>query len=88
MAYHNMGFWMRIIFFNFLEKGVEMVTTVALTIIGCVLILFGIIFNLIQKQINQKLMGDLTEKASPVSWTADYHNVSFTGVYSSGIVSS
>ncbi len=44
-----------------------MVTTFALTIIGCVLILFGIIFNLIQKQINQKLMGDLTEEASPVS---------------------
>jgi len=32
-----------------------MVTTVALTIIGCVLTLVGIIFNLSPKQINQKL---------------------------------
>ena len=32
-----------------------MVTTVALTLIGCVLTLVGIIFNLIPKQINQKL---------------------------------
>ena len=46
--------------FNILEKGVEMVTTVALIKIGCVLTLVGIIFNLIPKQINQKLMGDLT----------------------------
>ena len=44
-----------------------MVTTVALTIIGCVLTLVGIIFNLIPKQINQKLMGDLTEEASQVA---------------------
>ena len=44
-----------------------MVTTVALTIIGCVLTLVGIIFNLIPKQINQKLMRDLTEEASQVA---------------------
>ena len=44
-----------------------MVTTVALIIIGCVLTLVGIIFNLIPKQINQKLMGDLTEEASQVA---------------------
>ena len=44
-----------------------MVTTVALTIIGCVLTLVGIIFNLIPKQINQKLKGDLTEEASHVA---------------------
>ena len=44
-----------------------MVTTVALTIIGCVLTLVGIIFNLIPKQINQKLMVDLTEEASLVA---------------------
>ena len=46
-----------------------MVTTVALTIIGCVLTLVGIIFNLIPKQINQKLMGDLTEEVSQVAAT-------------------
>ena len=44
-----------------------MVTTVALTIIGCVLTLVGIKFNLIPKQINQKLMGDLSEEASQVA---------------------
>jgi len=54
-------------YFNILEKGVEMVTTVTLTIIGCVLTLVGIIFNLSPKQINQKLMGDLTEEASQVA---------------------
>ena len=46
---------MSAIFLNILEKGVEMVTKVALTIIGCVLTLVGIIFNLSPKQINQKL---------------------------------
>ena len=40
---------------------------VAFTIIGCVLGFVGIMFNLIPKQINQKLMGDLTEEASQVS---------------------
>ena len=58
---------MSAIFLNILEKGVEMVTKVALTIIGCVLTLVGIIFNLIPKQINQKLMGDITEEASQVA---------------------
>ena len=38
-----------------------------MTIIGCVLTLVRIIFNLIPKQINQKLMGDLTEEASHVA---------------------
>ena len=42
-------------------------STVAFTIIGCVLALVGIMFNLIPKQINQKLMGDLTEEASQVA---------------------
>ncbi len=42
-------------------------STVAFTIIGCVLGFVGIMFNLIPKQINQKLMGDLTEEASQVS---------------------
>ena len=41
--------------------------TVAFTIIGCVLAFVGIMFNLIPKQINQKLMGDLTEEASQVA---------------------
>ena len=45
-----------------------MVTTVALTITGCVLTLVGIKFNLIPKQINQKLVGDLTEEASQVAF--------------------
>ena len=44
-----------------------MVTTVALTIIVGVLTLVGIIFNLIPKQINPKLMGDLTEEVSQVT---------------------
>ena len=42
-------------------------TTVAFTIIGCVLGFVGIIFNIFPKQINQKLMGDLSEEASQVS---------------------
>ena len=46
---------MSAIFLNILEKGVEMVTKVALTIIGCVLTLVGIVFKLSPKQINQKL---------------------------------
>ena len=39
----------------------------AFTIIGCVLGFVGIMFNIFPKQINQKLMGDLTEEASHVS---------------------
>ena len=42
-------------------------TTVAFTIIGCVLGFVGIIFNIFPKQINQKLMGNLSEEASQVS---------------------
>ena len=42
-------------------------STVAFTIIGCVLAFVGIMFNLIPKQINQKLMWDLTEEASQVT---------------------
>ena len=42
-------------------------STVAFTIIGCVLAFVGIMFNLIPKQINQKLMGDLSEEASQVA---------------------
>ena len=42
-------------------------TTVAFTIIGCVLGFVGIIFNIFPKQINQKLMGVLSEEASQVS---------------------
>ena len=42
-------------------------TSVAFTIIGCVLGFVEIIFNIIPKQINQKLMGDLSEEASQVS---------------------
>ena len=42
-------------------------TAVAFTIIGCVLGFVGIMFNIFPKQINQKLMGDLTEEASQVS---------------------
>ena len=41
--------------------------TVAFTIIGCVLGFVGIMFNIFPKQINQKLMGDLSEEASQVS---------------------
>ena len=42
-------------------------STAAFTIIGCVLAFVGIMFNLIPKQINQKLMGDLSEEASQVA---------------------
>ena len=42
-------------------------TAVAFTIIGCVLGFVGIIFNIFPKQINQKLMGNLSEEASQVS---------------------
>ena len=42
-------------------------SAVAFTIIGCVLGFVGIMFNIFPKQINQKLMGDLTEEASHVS---------------------
>ena len=42
-------------------------TSVAFTIIGCVLGFVGIMFNIFPKQINKKLMGDLTEEASQVS---------------------
>ena len=42
-------------------------SAVAFTIIGCVLGFVGIMFNIFPKQINQKLMGDLTEEASEVS---------------------
>ena len=42
-------------------------TSVAFTIIGCVLGFVGIIFNIFPKQINQKLMGNLSEEASQVS---------------------
>ena len=42
-------------------------TAVAFTIIGCVLGFVGIMFNIFPKQINQKLMGDLSDEASQVS---------------------
>ena len=42
-------------------------TSVAFTIIGCVLGFVGIMFNIFPKQINRKLMGDLSEEASQVS---------------------
>ena len=42
-------------------------SAVVFTIIGCVLGFVGIMFNIFPKQINQKLMGDLTEDASKVS---------------------
>ncbi len=42
-------------------------TSIAFTIIGCVLGFVGIIFNIFPKQINRKLMGDLSEEASQVS---------------------
>ena len=42
-------------------------SAVAFTIIGFVLGFVGIMFNIFPKQINQKLMGDLTEEASQVS---------------------
>ena len=40
-----------------------METSLALTIIGSVLILVGVIFNVIPKVVNQKVMGDLVEEA-------------------------
>ena len=40
---------------------------VAFTIIWCILGFVGIMFNIFPKQINQKLMGDLSEEASQVS---------------------
>ena len=42
-------------------------TSVAFTIIGFVLGFVGIMFNIFPKQINRKLMGDLSEEASQVS---------------------
>ena len=42
-------------------------SAVAFTIIGCVLGFVGIMFNIFPKQLNQKLMGDLTEETSQVS---------------------
>ena len=42
-------------------------SAVAFTIIGCALGFVGIMFNIFPKQINQKLMGDLSEEASQVS---------------------
>ena len=42
-------------------------SSVAFTIIGCVLGFVGIMFNIFPKQINQKLMGELNEEASQVS---------------------
>ena len=42
-------------------------TSIAFTIIGCVLGFVGIMFNIFPKQINRKLMGDLSEEASQVS---------------------
>ena len=42
-------------------------TSVAFSIIGCVLGFVGIMFNIFPKQINRKLMGDLSEEASQVS---------------------
>ena len=42
-------------------------SAVAFTIIGCVLGFVGIMFNIFPKQINQKLMGELSEEASQVS---------------------
>ena len=40
-----------------------METSLALTIIGSVLILVGVLFNVIPKVVNQKTMGDLAEEA-------------------------
>ncbi len=38
-------------------------TSLALTIIGSVLALVGILFNAFPKQVNQRIMGDLAEEA-------------------------
>jgi len=42
-------------------------SSIAFTIIGCVLAFVGIMFNIFPKQINKKLMGDLAEEASQVA---------------------
>ena len=42
-------------------------STIAFTIIGSILALVGIMFNLFPKQINKKLMGDLNEEATMVA---------------------
>ena len=42
-------------------------SSIAFTIIGCVLAFVGIMFNIFPKQINKKLMGDLDEEASQVA---------------------
>ena len=42
-------------------------SSIAFTIIGCVLAFVGIIFNLFPKQINKKLMGELTDEATDVA---------------------
>ena len=42
-------------------------SSIAFTIIGCVLALVGIIFNLFPKQINKKLMGELNDEATDVA---------------------
>ena len=42
-------------------------TTLALTIIGSVMILVGIIFNAIPKVVNEKIMGQLPEDAVGIS---------------------
>jgi len=44
-----------------------METSLALTIIGGVLMLVGIIFNAIPEIVNQKIMGDLGEEATRVA---------------------
>jgi len=41
--------------------------SIAFTIIGCVLAFVGIMFNIFPKQINKKLMGDLSEETSQVA---------------------
>ena len=42
-------------------------SSIAFTIIGCVLAFVRIMFNIFPKQINKKLMGDLDEEASQVA---------------------
>ena len=42
-------------------------SSIAFTIIGCVLAFVGIMFNIFQKQTNKKLMRDLAEDASKVA---------------------
>ena len=41
--------------------------SIAFSIIGCVLTLVGILFNLFPKQINKKLMGELGDEATEVA---------------------